>query len=143
MRALAVLGFLLGLLLLFQRPYEAAHEESAAQTVAMDFGLFRGAVFRFVQDNRGYSGEIPLGSLSLPESRRPLRDWKARVEGGVCYVYGQASPEEMEAARRLFRGSSAVGMAENGRLVPMLTTNPIPVPGFVPNGNLVSVTAMP
>lgn len=143
MRALAVLGLLLGLLLLFQRPYEAAHEESAAQAVAMDFGLFRNAVFRFVQDHKGHSGEIPLGSLSLPESRRPLRDWKARVEGGVCYVYGEASPEEMEAARWLFQGSLAVGMAENGRLVPVLTTKPIPVPAFVPSGNLVSVTAMP
>ena len=143
MKALAVLGLLLGLLLIFQRPYEAAHEESAAQAVAMDFGLFRNAVFRFVQNNRSHSGEIPLSDLSLPESRRPLRDWKARVEGGVCYVYGEATPEEAEAARQIFQGSLSIGMAENGRLIPVLTTTPIPVPAFVPNGNLVSVTEMP
>lgn len=143
MKALAVLGFLLGMLLLFQRPHEAAHEEAAAQSVAVDFGLFRSAVFRFVQDNRDHSGEIPLESLSLPESRRPLRDWKARIEGGVCYVYGEATPEEAEAARQIFQGSLSIGMAENGRLIPVLTTTPIPVPAFVPNGNLVSVTEMP
>lgn len=143
MRVLAVLGLLLGLLLIIQRPHDAVYEDADAQAVAVDFGLFRNEVFRFVAANRDYTGEIPLAALSLPESRRPLRDWQARVEGGFCYVYGEASAEEMEAARQAFRGSLAIGMAENGRLIPVLTTTPIPVPAFVPNGNLVSVTEMP
>lgn len=143
MRALAILGLLLGLLLLIQRPYDGAQNDAAAQAVAVDFGLFRNEVFRFVAAHREHSGEIPPEALSLPESRIPLRDWKARVENGFCYVYGEASAEEMEATRQAFRGSLAIGMAENGRLIPVLTTTPIPVPAFVPNGNLVSVTEMP
>ncbi len=142
-KAFAVLGLLLGFLFLLQRPYDAAHEDASAQAVAVDFGLFRNEVFRFVAANRDHDGEIPLAALSLPESRRPLRQWRARVADGRCYVYGEASVEEMEAARQVFWGSLAIGMAENGRLVPVLTRSPIAVPAFVPDGNLVSVTEMP
>lgn len=142
-KALAVLGLLLGFLFLLQRPYDAAHEDAAAKAVAVDFGLFRNEVFRFVAAHRDHDGEIPLEDLSLPASRRPLRQWRARVDNGRCYVYGDASLEEMEAARQLFWTSLALGMAENGRLVPVLTPSPIAVPAFVPNGSLVSVTEMP
>ena len=65
--------------------------------------------------------------------------YRSRVQDGFCYVYGEASPQEAEAVRQLFRESLAVGLADQGRIVPVLR-HPVPVPAFVPNGSIVSVT---
>ena len=95
--------------------------------------------FLYVYENNGLSGDIPLAVLDLPESWRALRNWRARVDAGRCYVYGDASMQEIMAVRQLFRGSFALGMASNGRLIPVMG-NVITVPAFIPNGSLVSVT---
>ncbi len=42
---------------------------------------------------------------------------------------------------QLFHGSFALGQANSGRLVPAPAHGtPVPVPGFIPDGSLVSVT---
>lgn len=137
MKALAVLVLLLGVMALVQRPADCSAEE--ARIVAMNYALYRQAALAFVRTNKGFSGEIPLASLDLPASWRALRPWRARVQGGSCYVYGSASPQEAEAVRQLFRESLAVGLADRGRIVPALK-HPVTVPDFVPNGSVVSVT---
>lgn len=139
MKALAVLVLLLGVMALLQRPADFSAEEAARRIVAMNYAMYRKAVFSFVRANKGFSGEIPLASLELPASWRALRPWHARVQGGFCYVYGSASPQEAEAVRQLFRESLAVGLADQGRIVPALR-HPVPIPAFVPNGSIVSVT---
>ncbi len=137
MKALAVLVLLLGVMALLQRPADFSAEE--ARIVAMNYAIYRQATLAFVRANKGFSGEIPLASLDLPASWRALRPWHARVQGGFCYVYGEASPQEAEAVRQLFRESLAVGLADQGRIVPALR-HPVPVPAFVSNGSVVSVT---
>lgn len=138
MKALAVLVLLLGFTALLQRPADFSAEEAARRIVAMNFAAYRTAALAFVQANKGFSGEIP-SSLDLPAGWRALRPWRARVQGGFCYVYGPASPQEAEAVRQLFRESLAVGLADQGRIVPALK-HPVPVPAFVPSGSVVSVT---
>lgn len=139
MKALAVLVLLLGVMALLQRPADFSAEEAARRIVAMNYAAYRKAALSFVQANRGFSVEIPLASLTLPTSWRALRPWRSRVQDGFCYVYGEASPQEAEAVRQLFRESLAVGLADQGRIVPVLR-HPVPVPAFVPNGSIVSVT---
>lgn len=139
MKALAVVALLFGVLAILSRPADYDMKDASYRGIALNYAVYRNAVFLFVYGNKGFSGDVPLSSLNLPESWRMLRTWKARVQGGRCYVYGEASPEEVEAVRQLFQGSFAVGMADGGRIVPVMG-NPVPVPGFVPAGNLVSVT---
>lgn len=140
MKALAVLFFLLGVLAIMQRPAENDVETASMRGLAVNYAVYRNAAFLFAQAHKGFSGDIPLSSLNLPESWRALRPWKARVQDGCCYVYGEATPKEVEAVRRLFLGSFAVGLANGGRIVPSLAPHPVPVPSFIPDGNLVSVT---
>lgn len=140
MKILAVLAVLLGVMALLKPPADNDIQETSHKALAVNYGVYRNAVFLFVQAHKEVSGDVPLSSLSLPESWRMLRTWKARVQDGCCYVYGEATPEEVEAVRRLFLGSFAVGLASGGRIVPSLAPHPVPVPSFIPDGNLVSVT---
>ena len=139
MKALAVLAVLIGVMALLRIPANRDVQEVSHESVATNYAVYRNAAFQFAFAHKGYSGDIPLASLSLPESWRMARTWHARMLDGCCYVYGEASPEEAEAVRRLFRGSFAIGLAYGGRLAPATGPHPVPVPSLVPNGNLVSV----
>ena len=139
MKILAVLAVLLGVMALLKAPADNDIQETSHKALAMNYANYRNAVFLYVQAHKGFSGDIPLSSLSLPESWRMLRTWKARVHDGCCYVFGEATPEEGEAVRKFFQGSFAVGLASGGRLVPALAPHPVPIPSFVPEGSLVSV----
>lgn len=139
MKALAVLAVLLGVMALLKAPADNDIQETSYKALAVNYAIYRNAAFLFVQAHKGFNGDIPLASLNLPESWRMLRTWKARVQNNCCYVYGDASPEEVEAVRRLFQGSFAVGLVSGGRIVPALAPHPVSVPAFVPDGNLVSV----
>lgn len=141
MKALAVFMLLLGVVAMLHRPADITGN-AAYQSVAVNYGIYRSAVFRYVAANRGHSGAIPQAALALPASWQALRVWRARVDAGRCYVYGEASHEEIATVRDMFRGSFALGMASNGRLVPALGSSAVPVPAWVPDGNLVSVTGV-
>ena len=136
MKALAVLLLLLGVAALLQRQEEEDGAHGARRAVAVNYAVYRNAVFLYVYAHTEHRGAVPLASLALPAGWRALRPWAARVDGGRCYVYGAASPEEVAAVREIFRGSFALGMASGGRLVPQL----VAVPAFIPDGCLVSVT---
>ena len=139
MKPVVFLIFLIGVGAMFQRTVDFSSEESSFSAIAVNYAIYRNEVFRYVYENNGLSGDIPLAVLDLPESWRALRNWRARVDAGRCYVYGDASMQEIMAVRQLFRGSFALGMASNGRLIPVMG-NVITVPAFIPNGSLVSVT---
>lgn len=141
MKAFAVFAILLGVMALLQRPGDSSYEESGYRAIAVNYAIYRNEVFRHVYDQHGVSGDIPLAALNMPDTWRPLRQWRARVEGGRCYVYGTATPQEIAAVRQLFQGSFALGQANGGRLVPApVHGTAVPLPGFVPEGSLVSVT---
>lgn len=142
MKILAVLGMLLGFIAVMRHYSDKPRDEALRNTVATNFITYRNAVLNHVRSG-GISGEIPLAALELPLGWQPLwnRPWTARVENGRCYIYGSASPAEAMAARDLLRGSFALGMARNGFLAPAPRHgHAIDLPGFIPDGNLVSVT---
>lgn len=139
MKAFALLAFLLGVAALIQPGADFSLKKAADRAVAMNFSLYRNEVRRYVALHPDISGEIPLADLDMPQSWNRLRNWRARVENGYCYVYGEATPEEIAVVREFFHGSMALGMAWEGRLVPVMG-NPISIPPFVPNGSLVSIT---
>lgn len=136
MKILAVLALLLGVLAILSPA--ASHRDAfapAARSVALNYAIFRNAAFLHAQTHKP-NGTISPAVLELPPEWHALRAWSARVEGGRCYVYGPASAEEIAAARELFQGSFAVGRAENARLTP---DGIVPLPAFIPAGNLASV----
>lgn len=145
MRVLAVLVFLLGVLTLFRHRADVSHEDAMSHTVAMNFAIYRQEVLRHVYANRGISGEIPLAALDMPPGWQPLwhRTWRARVEGGRIYVYGNATLAEAGMVRDLYMGSFALGVADSGVLSPAPVNGAaVSLPGWIPNGNLVSVTGV-
>lgn len=139
MKPVVLLVFLIGIGAMIQRTVDFYYGESSYSAIAVNYAIYRNEVFRYVYGNNGVAGDIPLAVLDFPDSWRALRNWRARVDAGRCYVYGDASIQEVMAVRQLFRGSFALGMASNGRLVPVMG-NVISVPGFIPNGSLVSIT---
>ena len=139
MKPVVFLIFLIGIGAMIQHTVDFSSEESSYSAIAVNYAIYRNEVFRYVYENNGLAGDIPLAVLNLPDSWRALRNWRARVDAGRCYVYGDASMQEVMAVRQLFRGSFALGMASNGRLIPVMG-NVITVPAFIPNGSLVSIT---
>lgn len=135
MKALMVFGFLLGVMALLAVSHNPAPQEYGA--VAINYAVYRNAAFSHALTSKK-SGDIADDVLKLPASWRRLRPWKARTDGARCYVYGPATAAEVAAVRELFKGSMAVGAAQGGRLLPQ-PGKPVPVPGFVPEGSLVSV----
>lgn len=137
MKAFMVLGVLVGVMAML-----AAHisvdTPGEDRLVALNYVMFRQAAFLHAHKYKPQAGEIAHASLHLPIGWRALRSWKARVQDGHLYVYGPASAEEIEEARRLLRKSRDIGRAENGRLAPQWGDR-IPIPGFVPEDSLVSV----
>ncbi|MBQ7649999.1 MAG: type IV pilus biogenesis protein PilM [Victivallales bacterium] len=139
MKALAVAMLLLGICALVRPFWDEEYEDGAAHSIAVNYAIYRNEVFHYVYRHKGVTGTIQLSSLAMPATWHGLRAWRARVEDGRCYVYGEATQEEIAAVRDLFRGSFALGMASKGTLIPVLGSA-IPVPGFIPDGSLVSIT---
>lgn len=134
MKSLAVYALMLGLLAMFAFS-EPGAESGRAESLAVNFALFRNAAWTYAHENPDFTGALPMDGLSLPHGWTAARPWEARTENGICYVYGPASAEEIADARRVFRNSQAVGYAVAGRLDP----GSLPLPGFIPAGWLVSL----
>ena len=138
MKALMVLMVIAGVaaLLVLQEADRRGQGMPAVQ-VATNFVAFRHAALQYAYAHRP-EGDMPATDLDLPTGWRPLRNWRARIQDGHIYIWGEASSEEIEAARQLLWGSFAVGRADKGKLVPGHGGD-VPVPGFVPDASLVSV----
>jgi hypothetical protein len=137
MKMLAVAAFLLGILawLSFRTPEKDTAPVSGA--VSLNYVLYRKAAMDYALEHP-VEGDIPASALALPSGWIALRDWRARIDGGQCIVWGPASAREIDAARRLLWDSYSVGRAENGRLVPG-NGAVVPIPAFVGDGNIVSI----
>lgn len=143
MKLFVVIAILCGVMALvaFDARDQDVLKKRHSETVAMNFAVYRNAVFVYVFCQRNLPmGDIPLSALALPAGFQAMRPWKARIDAKTCLVWGPASPEEIERARTFFHESFALGRAENGLLVPGHEQS-VPVPG-VPDGNIVSVVKL-
>lgn len=116
--------------------------ESEAESVAVSFMVYRNAAFA-VAVQRKQPGPVQRSELldTLPSGYPANVPWKAHVQGAYLYVWGQATNRASETARDLARGSAAVGTATNGAIAPQ-KHNPVPIPGFIESGSLVSVLGL-
>ena len=87
------------------------------------------------------SSDMFMKTMGFLETYRLL--YLISLRAGAPCVIGVRAWMRVDATftvmRQLFRGSFALGMASNGRLIPVMG-NVITVPAFIPNGSLVSVT---
>lgn len=141
MKALVVFGILLGVIAMLGIQVFSSSQTENTNSVAVNYGIYRNAVFEHVIKTPTAINTIPLAALSLPAGWQALRTWEHRITAGnprFCYVYGPASMQEINAVRKLFMGSFAVGYKQEGVLYP-LHGSQVPLPGFIPDGFLVSV----
>lgn len=141
MKAIAILTFMLGVMSLLHFTPSETVDEQLSHAIALNYAVFRNAVYVHVFSGNKEPGDISRSSLDLPEAWKALRQWQARIDDERLYVWGPASSEEIERTRDLFWGSLAVGRADGGRLEPG-HGGTTPVPSFVPDGNLVSVVGV-
>lgn len=141
MKAFAILGFLIGIMVMFIMNIDKnSHEDERIQTIALNYAVYRNAAFAYVFANKNtVNGEIAQNVLALPTGWQALRQWRIYVDAGHCYIFGEASAAEISAARVLFQNSLAIGMANQGKLMPNGKTA---VPSFVPNNSLVSIISL-
>lgn len=146
MKAGAIAFLMFGLIALYFGVFSSNQsreiKEAKSQVLAINFAVFRNAVHQYVHHNQLEAvGEITFNNFSrwVPHGWLPMRDWKAQVENGICYVYGQADTDEIEAIRVLYKGSFALGRNDTGSLVPSHNA-PMPVPNFIPHNAVVSMT---
>ncbi|MDR2819474.1 MAG: type IV pilus biogenesis protein PilM [Desulfovibrio sp.] len=138
MNVLAVMCFLLGILAWMSSYMTPSHDIAPdANAIATNYIIYRNAAFNYAEKHHS-SGVISSSSLTLPSGWTAVRNWQARIDSSHCYVWGQATNDEISAARKLLWESYATGRAESGRLVPG-NGAVISLPAFVGNGNLVSV----
>lgn len=141
MKALAVFCICLGVMAMLSLSIFNGRGVGNQEHIAVNYGVYRNAVFEYVIKNPTAFTSIPLTNLKLPVGWQALRSWQHSITAGnprVCYVYGPASMEEINAVRTLFVGSFAVGYKQNGKLQPVHGVS-VPLPALIPDGSLVSV----
>ncbi|WP_333781981.1 type IV pilus biogenesis protein PilM [Nitratidesulfovibrio vulgaris] len=136
----AVFATLMGVLAMMSwNLLEAREENRAAHAVALNYAVYRQAANRYALSGNATVGDIPMGQLALPPAWRSLKEWKTRIEGGHCYVYGPSSHEEGALIRDLFRGSYAIGRKDGGIMIPTVNGTRLDLPGWIADGSVVSV----
>lgn len=141
MKALVVFSLLLGVIAMLGIHLFTSQRNENINSVAVNYGIYRNAVFAHAIKVPTAINTIPLTALSLPAGWKALRAWEHRITGSnprFCYVYGPASMEEINAVRKLFMGSFAVGYKQDGAFFPVHGPQ-MPLPAFIPDGFLVSV----
>lgn len=136
MKTLMIFTLLLGLTalagMLFSRP--PSEDDARGQALAVSFGIFRRAAWQFAHDNPEHQGVIPANALLLPDGMNTER-WQARMNNGVCYVWGELPGMEIGTILNQYRNSQAIGQARAGTLRPWGYI----LPDFIPAGALVSL----
>lgn len=139
MKTLAFLFTVLGAISLAGVDSGLNYPALKAESVATNYGIYRNAVSNYVTGTPGItSGEIPQSLLDLPSGWKALHSWANRLDGGNCYVWGPVENSEAREIRKLFMHSYAIGVKRDGALVNAHGTG-ITLPGFIPEGSIVSV----
>ena len=116
MYPLAIIAILLGLLATFSfvEPQTSLRNHSE-RALAVNFCIYRTAVSDYVRTHPDIAS-VPANAIELPTGYRSIRNWQARISGGYCYVYGEASQDEVFAIRELMGNSVLIGRNVNSRL---------------------------
>ena len=135
--AIAVVSILLGVIAVLGGSFPSSSgDDGGADAVAYNFLSYRAAVNHVALYTPQPEGEV--SSLNLPSTWAPVRNWRNQIQGGRCYVWGDASADEIRAAQRGLNDSYSIGTAINGRIVTAHGSGEV-LPGFIADGSIVSV----
>jgi len=145
MKILTVFVVLLAALAFWSfRPEPPDREAAKNDSVAMNYALFRTAVFDYALRTKTSGSVLPgdPGLTLLPSGWRNIRPWQGLIQEEAdeqlyCYVFGPAQPDEVLAVQKLFNNSKAVGWNNAGDLV--RNGNPLSLPSDIPHGAIVSI----
>lgn len=141
MKALAVFVVLLGVIAMYAAHAPFGQSDESAQSIATNYVIYRNAAIMCAVNNPAIAGTLTPAMLGLPSDWRALRSWKNRVEGNMLYVYGEATSQEIVAVEKILKGSFAVGVNRNNRLVTAHGTG-VALPSFIPEGNVTTVISV-
>jgi putative type IV pilus protein pilM len=113
-------------------------EDYSRQALATNFCIYRTAVANYVQSESDIEG-ISDNNLNLPYGYISIRPWQTRIANGYCYIFGEATPDEIVLIREKMGNSILIGRNENNRLSP----SGVPVAINLPAGNVVSIVSLP
>ena len=139
MYPLAVLGLFIGIIfslnsILPHMPIQKYSEEA----IAKNFCVYRLAVANYIQENSNVVS-ISDNALELPDGFIKVRDWRTRISNGYCYIYGEATPEEIVLIRKNMGNSVLIGRNQGNRLYP----SGIVVNAVLPAESVVSIVSLP
>lgn len=139
MYPLAVLGLFIGIIfslhsILPHMPIQKYSEEA----IAKNFCVYRMAVANYIQENNNVTN-ISDNALRLPDGFIKIRDWQTRIANGYCYIYGEATPEEIALIRKNIGNSILIGRNQGNRLYP----SGIVVNAVIPAESVVSIVSLP
>ena len=139
MYPLAVLGLFIGIIfslnsILPHMPIQKYPEEAIAKNLC----VYRLAVANYIQENSNVVS-ISDNALELPDGFIKVRDWRTRISNGYCYIYGEATPEEIVLIRKNMGNSVLIGRNQGNRLYP----SGIVVNAAIPAESVVSIVSLP
>lgn len=144
MKIMAFCIMLLGFIAFLSfRPEETDREDLQGEAVALNYAIFRNAVFDYAHKFKTPGSVLPdTPGLVLPSGWLNIRPWEGLIqeEGDgrlYCYVFGPAQPQEVAAVMKLLNQSQAVGWNNAGVFV--RNGQPRPLPPFIPHKALVSI----
>lgn len=137
MKMFAMLAFMITLFSIYQTPRDTTEQSKAAVNI-INFLLYRECVRDYVFNNKSVAGSISDVNLNLPYGLKNDR-WQARVENNILYVFGEASQEEINAAKERSKYSHSIGQKKNGLFYPKYTNPATVLPSFIKENSLVSI----
>lgn len=112
--------------------------DTSAEVKALNFLVYRKNVMDYVFENNSVTGVIHDKDIEFP-SGFVNQNWKARIQGNILYIYGKATWEEIAQAQKQTKYSHSVGSKKNGLFFPHHANTPTLLPGFINEGDLVSI----
>lgn len=139
MYPLAVLGLFIGIIFSLNSilPHMSIQKYSE-EAIAKNFCVYRLAVANYIQENSNVVS-ISDSALELPDGFIKVRDWRTRISNGYCYIYGEATPDEIVLIRKNMGNSVLIGKNQGNRLYP----SGIVVNAAIPAESVVSIVSLP
>ena len=141
MKALAVFVVLLGVIAMYAAQVPFGQSDKSANSIATNYVIYRNAAIMCAVNTPASTGSLTPAMLGLPSDWRALRSWKNRIEGNTLYVYGEATAQEVVAVEKILKGSFAVGVNQNNRLITAHGTG-VALPAFIPEGCVTTVISV-
>lgn len=112
--------------------------DTSSEVKALNYLVYRKAVMDYVYNHDSVTGVIHDKDIALP-SGFVNQNWKAQIQGKILYIYGKATQEQIAQTQRQIMYSHSVGFKKNGLFYPHYATPPTLLPGFINEGDLVSI----